>query len=228
MTERHNIITEKHDLMTVSDSDSLAIVGKTNKDNIDNFFSKNYELLLKISKDYCRTYKYTRMQVDELISELYLHIIFSADRQKKISELIKISAATVNYIYDNKAMYYLIDIIWKRSKMNMGFHLKKQIKLLYVNDYNIIKNHNDDDSDDSLNIQHIFELSEIEEIIEHISHIDNNYWKAELWRMHYIYKLTYKEMSEKTRIKISPLFTAIHNFNNQVIKELLKNHCNLQ
>jgi hypothetical protein len=225
MTERHNIITEKHDLMTVSDS--LAIVGKTNKDIIDNFFSENYKTLLLKSKEYCKIYKTNVLDFDELISDIYISTLENVIRTKKLTQLILLSAATLNYNYNNKAFYHILKTIYTHAKSNTNINdRKKRLKIVYCSTlYENNENNNNisNDSNDNLitDLINMFNFEDVYKIALQLSYINNNYWKYKLWKDYYIGKQTYTKLSEHYNITRKAIFLIVKDYNKLIKTELL-------
>jgi hypothetical protein len=198
----------------------MDVTGNTTLVNL--FFQDNYDLLLKKSQDYSRTYNYTELQPDEIVSELYLFTISNAKRTSKLEELILLSAATMNkiYRYSSIAMYYISRILFNITKDHRTFDNTSKPKVKYISEIC------DEQLDEPYEDQQDYCLpEEIFEIAKRLSITDDNWWKYAIWYSKYHDKLTYAEMSKKYGLTITPLWTAIQSYNKQIRKVIEKeNH----
>ena len=201
----------------------------TNKDIIDHFFKDNYQILTKKCQDYASVYNYKLLQPDEILSELYLFTLSDQRRINKLAELIQLTAYTLNktYNYNIKALYYISRILYNvihghRSFTNNSNKINHNIKIEYNADVESI---GEDISDEEY--QEILEY-DIEKIALNHAHGDN-WWQYRLFFDHYINHMTFKELSIKYNLTISPIFSAVKNFKSIIIadiqKEISENTC---
>lgn len=192
----------------------------TNKQTIDKFFSENYQLLLEKSKHYCQTYKYDVGNFDELISDIYIEILSSVRRLKNLTELIKLSAATINnYNYDNLALFYIIRVVYNHSKSNTTVsNRKKRVNIKYCETIR----------DNSVNTEEVisnyaqFELNNVLDVVNKLAEVADTYYKIEIWRRYYIDKMTIAKIAEYYKLSRTPVFQMLKQVNKQIKNELLK------
>lgn len=188
---------------------------------INNFFEQNYYVLVQKCRDYSRVYHYTELAPDELISELYLYTLNSANRTNKLTELIELSAATLSkvYIYSNQAFYYISRILYNITHGQRNFNEscnKPTMFLTFEQNMEDIEIPDDeyqetpDYSDASIIYAKALELS-----------TGDNWYKYVVWYDYYHEKMTYKELSNKYRLTITPLFYIVRDYNS-LIKANLK------
>jgi len=187
---------------------------------INHFFADNYAVLVQKCKDYSHVYNYNELQPDELISELYIYTLESAQRTSKLHELIELSAATLSkmYNYSSKAFYYISRILYNVTHGQRSFSdscNRPQKILTFEQDmekYDIPEEDYEDAfdyNDASVIYTKALELS-----------TGDNWWKYKIWLDYYKDKMTYKELSLKYKLTITPLFYAVRDYNN-LIKESL-------
>jgi hypothetical protein len=206
----------------------MTITAK-DKEIIDYFFAKNYDLLLKISKDYCRQYQNRQKDYLSLISDIYINTISSTKRMNKFARLCELSAATFNYIYNNLAFYHIIKTIYTHAFSGTNIlDRKKRIILEYYpeirDDQAEIRDDQDSDykysQDDDNTIYDKLCLDDVLNVVDYLAKMDNNYWKAELWKHYYLDKMTISELSEYYKLSRTPIFMSIKSFNLQVRERL--------
>lgn len=201
----------------------------TNKQIIDNFFNKNYETLIKISDDYVNKYSYSYliMKSDEIISEIYLHIIESENRKNKICELIKQSAYTINYKYDNRAVYYIATIIYHTvvRQNNINGVNNKKLELIYVEK---IKHYNLNKSDlyDNLDSENSLSSSDFDKVDVIIAAekiiTPDNWYKHQVWNDYHFDNIKYKQLAKKYYLPETTIYLIVKEFNKEITDYLIK------
>lgn len=174
---------------------------------INEFFNANYSYLIMISKRYLKRYNFKSYTSDEMLSDFYIHILSNDKRICKYEKVIK----------EGDGLRYLISSIKKKSYSHKKFidDFPQQKKMFYT-DYEFT------DIEDKQEIEEEFYLTmeDIIKIAEGISKRDNNYWKFEYWKDYYLSGYTYKRLSEKYGLTISPIWGIVHNYNELMKKEL--------
>lgn len=186
---------------------------------INTFFTQNYNKLVNISKDYSKKYQYNLLEPDEIVSELYLYTLNKIERQNKLEELICLTAATVNYAYSTKAMYYIINIIYRLTHGKRTFAdncNRKNINIVY---FPVIFNL--ESVEDEIKEYDHFTREDVRDAAKSIS-VGENWYKYKIWTDYYENGMAYRELSEKYNLTISPLYYQIRDFNKQIRQELIK------
>ena len=190
------------------------------KEVINAFFTENYSILLQKCKDYVKIYNYHLLEPDEIVSELYLHILKTNKRTNKISELIMLSAVTLSQMfkYSNLAMYYISKILYvtisAHRTFDQQYYKTKKLKLIYCEDIQI-EIAEEEYKETEINIK------DINKIVERFG-TGENWWKAELWKQKYFENKTYKQIGEYYRLNTTPVFNGVKDFNLLIKGELLK------
>lgn len=186
---------------------------------INEFFTKEYNNLISISKDYSKRYSYNLLEPDEIVSELYLYTIDNANRTSKLEELISITAATTNYKYDTKAMYYLINIIYRITHGRRTFAEncnRQNINIVFLPVLFSLET----TSDEVMEYDHLSE-KDVTNALELISG-GTNWYKYQVWYDYYKNNMTYRQLSEKYKLSISPIFYMLKEFNKEIKTVLLQ------
>lgn len=193
---------------------------------INNFFNNNYYMLIQKCKDYSRVYNYKELEPEELVSELLIYTLNNTNRTNKLQQLIQLSAATLSkaYNYSSQAFYYIARILYNITHGHRSFdnNLNKpyisKIKLIFED--NIERREIEDFHD--INNYYDIDITVIYKKALELSVINNNWWKYKVWYDYYNNKLTYKKLSQKYKLSITPLFSIVHSYND-LLKESLKN-----
>ena len=199
------------------------------KDIVNTFFSNNYSLLIKKCQDYVTVYNYNKLAPDELVSELLLYSLQDAHRTSKLAQLIQLSAATLNklYNYNTKALYYISKILYNIVHGHRSFsnNSNKDSK-------NIIFDYNANVETIGIDIEDIeyveTEEYDVEKIALKYAHDENNWWKFRLWSDYYLGKMTYRQLSIKYKLTISPIFSAVKNFNEIIKSDIQNSSCHIK
>jgi hypothetical protein len=174
---------------------------------INQFFNSNYSYLLMISNKYLKRYNFKSYKSDEMLSDFYIHILANEKRIMKYEKVIR----------EGNGLRYLISSIKKKSYMHKKFiddapHQKQ----MFYTDYEFT----DVEDKEEINEEFYLTLEDIIKVGEDISKRDNNYWKFEYWKDYYLSGYTYKMLSEKYDLTISPIWGIVHKYNDLMKKEL--------
>ena len=132
-----------------------------------------------------------------------------------------LSAATIQYIYNSKSFYYIIRIIYNithgnRSPYN-NFNKPKMkidcVSMEFLED-KIIEEDNEKDNVKKYNLNDIYAAA------KNLGN-NGNWWKWKVWCDYYQNKMTYKQISQKYRLSVTPIFQAVKESNaelSQVLK----------
>lgn len=183
------------------------------------FFNDNYQTLLGISTDYSSRYQYNLMQPDEIVSELYLYTLGKPSREDKLASLIQMSAATINYMFNSKAYYYITHIIYRLTSGKRTFENNCNINKLEIDYYPTIFNVTDDPHE--IKETDYYGVEDIIELAKELS-VGDDWYKYKIWHDYYVARFSYKELSVKYQLSISPIFSMVQDFN-----EKIRNHVNL-
>lgn len=183
---------------------------------INAFFSNNYQLLVQKCRDYSLVYNYRKLAPDELISELYLYTLNNINRTNKLTKLIELSAATLSkiYNYNSQAFYYIARILYNITHGHRHFddncnkvamHLTYEQSMENLEIPDISYEELPDYSDADVIYAKALELSQGE-----------NWYKYVVWNDYYNSKMTYKQLSNKYHLTITPLFYIVQDYNNLI------------
>ena len=193
------------------------------KEVINNFFQQNYNILLQKCQDYVRVYNYRHLEPDEIVSELYLFTLTDNKRTNKLSELIMLSAITLNkmYKYSTLAHYYISRILYNVIHGHRTFDNKyseaKQLQIVYCQE--IINEIQQEDYEES----NIYTVENIYDTAQKIGTGDL-WWKYVLWQAKFIEGKTYKQIGETYKLSTSPVFNGIKDFTILIRQELQKKY----
>jgi len=177
---------------------------------LDDFFIENYDNMKKFVKSYMFIYNYRLQSVNDFIAEYYIFIKNKENRLKFYTKIIE-SGRGKNYLYST-----MMRTIEKYTTFTNNCNKIKDILLNYYNFY--------DDTEIKI------EEYDLDIDIEHDSVLNislklkdkypSNYFA---WYDKRIMLMTYKRMSVKYNLTITPLRQMVIKFDKLIIKEMNNN-----